>query len=66
MGSSGSGGSVSGMATLEYTDELTFTNTQNVLIDNGIVLDSLPYIAILAVVIGVVVWMIIRRRRRDD
>lgn len=66
MGSSGSGGSVSGMDTLEYTDELTFTNTKNVLIDNGIVLDSLPYIAILAVVIGVVVWMIIRRRRRDD
>ena len=66
MGSPGSGGSVSGMATLEYTDELTFTNTKNVLIDNGIVLDSLPYIAILAVVIGVVVWMIIRRRRRDD
>lgn len=66
FGSSGAGGSVSGIATLEFKDEITFTNTKNVLIDNGIALDSLPYIAILAAVVGGVVWMIVRRRRRDD
>ena len=57
---------VSGTIDANAQNRVEFTNRKDAEPDTGIVLDSLPYIAILAVVIGGVIWMIIRRRRRDD
>lgn len=44
---------------------IIFTNVNEVTVDTGILLDSLPYVLILALVaVALVVWFI--RRRRDD
>lgn len=45
---------------------ITFTNTKNAPLDTGVLLDSLPYLLILAVVVIVIVLSILRKRRNDD
>ncbi len=51
----------------ETNNTITFVNAKNITIETGVLLDSLPYILILAVVIGVGVIVFIRKRReRDD
>lgn len=45
---------------------ITFTNTHNVTIDTGILLDTLPYILILAVVALGAGMMLRKRRSRDE
>lgn len=50
-------GSISGNTTVE------FTNTKNVDIDSGVLLDSVPYILVLAVVIGGAAVIVVRRRK---
>ncbi|MDO5123135.1 MAG: DUF5979 domain-containing protein [Eubacteriales bacterium] len=57
---------VSGTIVADAQNRVEFTNNKDAEPDTGIVLESLPYVAILAVVIVGVIWMIIRRRRRDD
>ena len=46
--------------------KIDFTNTYNITIDTGILLDSLPYVLILVIVIAGVVVMFIRKRRSYD
>ena len=47
--------------------EISITNTRNVLIDTGVLLDSLPYIAILGVVIiGGGIFFINKRKKGND
>ena len=46
---------------------IVFTNTKNVVPDTGVILDSLPYVLILAVVALGAAGVVIRRRRsRED
>lgn len=46
---------------------VTFTNNREASPDVGILLDSWPYLVVLAVVVaGTVVFWVLRRRRRDD
>ena len=46
---------------------VVFNNEKNITIDTGVMMDSLPYILILAVVVAVGVIVFIRKRRgRDD
>ena len=46
---------------------LTVTNTKNAVPDTGILLDSLPYILILACVVAAGILVFVRRyRNRDD
>lgn len=40
-----------------------FTNVKNSAVDTGVMLDSLPYVLILAAVLGVAAAMVVRRRR---
>ena len=48
-------------------DMIVFTNTKNVVPDTGVILDSLPYVLILAVVaLGAAGVVIRRRRHRED
>ncbi len=48
-------------------DMIVFTNTKNVVPDTGVILDSLPYVLILAVVALGAAGVVIRRRRsRED
>lgn len=54
---------VSGVATLEYDDDIVFTNRKNIIIDEDVTLDSLPYILLLAVTGAGVAFMVKRRRR---
>lgn len=54
---------------VEITDgmaQIDFVNTYDVTPDTGVVLDSLPYIVILAIVLLGVVLMVRKRRREDD
>lgn len=45
---------------------ITFTNDKTATPDTGVLLDSLPYLLILAVVVIVIVLSIVRKRRNDD
>lgn len=45
---------------------ITFTNIKTATPDTGVLLDSLPYLLILAVVVIVIVLSILRKRRNDD
>lgn len=45
---------------------ITFTNSKTATPDTGVLLDSLPYLLILAVVVIVIVLSIVRKRRNDD
>lgn len=48
------------------TDTVTVTNTKNSAVDTGIVLDSLPYVLLIAVaVVGVVIFTARKRSRRE-
>ena len=48
-------------------EEITFTNTKDGIPDTGVILDSLPYVLILAVVALGMAGVVIRRRRsRED
>lgn len=40
-----------------------FTNTKNGFVDTGVILDSLPYVLMLAAVLGGAAAMVARRRR---
>lgn len=52
---------------VESDETIVFTNTHNITIDTGILLDTLPYILILAVVaVGAVVMLRKRRSRYED
>lgn len=51
----------------ETNPGIEFVNTKNITIETGVLLDSLPYMLILAVVIGVGVIVFIRKRHgRED
>ena len=50
----------------EPSTVLTFTNTRNVEPDTGVLLDSLPYVLILLLVVGIGTLVFIRRRRHSD
>lgn len=52
--------------TVSGDETISFVNTRNVTIDTGVILDTLPYILILAVVVIGVVALTKRRRSRDD
>lgn len=43
-----------------------FTNTKNIIVDTGILLDSAPYVLLLVLVGAGIAFLIIRRRRRED
>lgn len=45
---------------------LSFTNKRDLLPDTGVLLDTLPYIVILAVVAGGVALLMLRKRRKED
>lgn len=45
---------------------LSFTNKRDLLPDTGVLLDTLPYIVILAVVAGGVALLVLRKRRKED
>ena len=48
------------------TDTVTITNTKNSTVDTGIVLDSLPYVLLIAVaVVGVVIFTARKRSHRE-
>lgn len=52
--------------TVSGDETISFVNTRNVTIDTGVILDTLPYILILAVVAIGVAALTKRRRNRDD
>ena len=53
--------------TMSGTDRtLAFTNRRSIIPDTGVILDTLPYIVILAVVVGGGVMLFLRKRRKDD
>ena len=53
--------------TMSGTDRtLAFTNHRSIIPDTGVILDTLPYIVILAVVVGGGVMLFLRKRRKDD
>lgn len=52
--------------TVSGDETISFVNTRNVTIDTGVILDTLPYILILAVVVIGVAALTKRRRNRDD
>ena len=45
---------------------LSFTNKRDLLPDTGVLLDTLPYIVILAVVVGGGILLMLRKRRKND
>ena len=45
---------------------LSFTNKRDLLPDTGVLLDTLPYIVILAVVAGGGILLMLRKRRKED
>lgn len=56
-------------ATVELTKEvmtLTYINHCDLKPDTGVLLDTLPYIVILAVVVGGVALLMLRKRRKED
>lgn len=57
----------SATVTLSDTDQtLAFTNHCTLFPDTGVLLDTLPYIVILAVVAGGVALLMLRKRRKED
>ena len=49
------------------SDKVTFTNNKEAVPDTGVLLDSLPYVVILAVVVlGAALVIVRRRKHRDD
>ena len=46
--------------------KVVFNNAKDITVDTGVILDTLPYVLILAVVVIGVVVLIKRRRNRDD
>ena len=44
----------------------TFTNTKTGTIDMGVMLDSMPYVLVLAVVGAAVIALIAKKRRAED
>lgn len=49
------------------SDKVTFTNNKEATPDTGVLLDSLPYVVILAVVVlGAALVIVRRRKHRDD
>jgi len=66
-GESGEGFTFNG--SMPYVEELTitFTNKKEATIDTGILLDSAPYIATLAIALGgMVIYIISKRRKKED
>ena len=45
---------------------ITVTNEKDAQVDNGVLLDTLPYILILGVVVGGAVLLFVRKRKHDD
>lgn len=54
------------VATTGDTRQITVTNTCNLIPDTGVLLDTLPYIVILAVVAGGVALLMLRKHRKED
>lgn len=54
------------IVTNDSKQTITFTNDKTATPDTGVLLDSLPYLLILAVVVIVIVLSILRKRRNDD
>ena len=49
------------------SDKVTFANNKEATPDTGVLLDSLPYVVILAVVVlGAALVIVRRRKHRDD
>lgn len=46
--------------------KLAFTNHCKLIPDTGVLLDTLPYIVILAVVVGGGILLMLRKRRKND
>lgn len=63
---SGSGNSVTYTVTSAADQTITFTNTHEVTLDTGVLLDTLPYIIILVIVAAGAVLMLKKRSRRED
>lgn len=63
---SGSGNSVQYTVTSAADQTITFTNNKTVIIDTGVLLDTLPYIIILVIVAAGAVLMLKKRSRRED
>ena len=60
---------VSNSVTVNVTDgsTITITNNKDAVPDTGVLLDSLPYVVILAVVVlGAALVIVRRRKHRDD
>ena len=47
-------------------DDIVVTNHATLKPDTGVLLDTLPYIVILAVVAGGVALLMLRKRRKED
>lgn len=47
-------------------DDIVVTNRATLIPDTGVLLDTLPYIVILAVVVGGVALLMLRKRRKED
>jgi len=57
---------MSAMEEVVPNNSITITNTFDAPVDNGVLLDTLPYILILVVVVGGGVLLFLRKRKNDD
>ena len=63
----GEGGREATITVAEGENSVTFTNNKQAVPDTGVLLDSLPYVVILAVVVlGAALVIVRRRKHRDD
>lgn len=63
----GSGDTKSGSVTITKTAQtIAFTNTKEIPVNTGVILDTLPYVLMLIAVGGGVVAFLLRRRHHDD
>ena len=63
----GSGDTKSGTVTISATAQtIAFTNTKEIPVNTGVILDTLPYVLMLIAVGGGVVAFFLRRRHHDD
>lgn len=66
-GGTAQSGKTAEVAVTKDTKTIAFNNDKEVTISSGVLLDSLPYVLILALVVaGAGLYVVSRRRRRDD
>ena len=66
LGESSGSGAEASVTVQGAAQTLAFTNHCGLLPDTGVLLDTLPYIVILAVVVGGGILLMLRKRRKED